>query len=232
VTLLKCSNLYKSYHYDHIHKDAIIDCNLEIEFGECVTIVGVKGSGKSTLLHLLGGFVRPTSGSIYINQEDITSYSDDELTIMRRNEVGFLFQNDSLIPELTVYENIIMPTILSRRKYDNDYYEDLMNQLHLSGVLKRYPKELTANQLLCVAYARALIHQPNIILVDEPTNHLYQNRGREVLELLLNLVRAYHKTLIMVTQDPVANIYSDHMIRLNKGLIVEDRIINYKSLQR
>jgi putative ABC transport system ATP-binding protein len=197
--------------------------------GECVTIDGIKGSGKSTLLHLLGGFERPSSGSIYINQNDITSLSEDELAIIRRKEIGFLFQNDSLIPELTVYENIILPTIISRIKYDNNYYEDLMNQLHLSGILKRYPKELTPSQLLSVAYARALIHQPNIILVDEPTNHAYQHRGRDVFEHLLKLVHSYHKTLIMVTQDTLVHHYSDHLIRLNKGVIIEDKMIHNKA---
>jgi putative ABC transport system ATP-binding protein len=232
MTLIKSRNLCKSYCDDRNLVNAIIDCNVEIEQGECVTIIGTKCSGKTTLLRLLGGIERPSSGSIYIDQDDIASFSDDKLAILRRNEIGYLFQNDSLIPDLTVHENIIMPTILSHRKYEEEYYEDLMKQLQLSDILKRYPNQLTINQLLCVAYARALIHQPNIILIDEPTNLLYQQKGKEVLELLLNMVRRYHKTLIMVTRDPVASIYANHIIRLNRGIIIEDRIICNKSLQR
>ena len=189
-----------------------------------MAVVGTRGSGKTTLLHLLGGFERPSGGAVYLNKLNITDISDDELALVRRKEIGYLFHNDSLIPELTIHENIMMPIILARTKLDQSYYENLTSRLHISGILNRYPKHLSQNQLQCVAYARALINKPNIILADEPISHLYQHVGKEVLDLLLNMVHIYQKTLIMVTQDPEVSIFADHIIKLNRGVVVEDRI--------
>lgn len=223
--MIKSEGLYKSYQLDSTNIDAVIDCNIQIEEGECVVITGPKASGKSTLLRLLGGVERPSKGSIYLNNENITSYNEDELALLRRKEIGYLFHNESLIPELTVHENIIMPTILSHQRYDKDYYEDLTDRLQISKILTRYPKQLSRNQLECVAYARTLITQPNIILVDEPTNQLYQQTGKEVINFLLNMVHLYRKTLIMVKRDHEVNEFADHIIKLNRGMVIEDRII-------
>jgi putative ABC transport system ATP-binding protein len=203
---------------------ALIDCSFNIDQGECVAIVGTNGSGKTTLLHLLGGFERPSSGSIYINNTKMDTCSENQLALIRRKEIGYLFHNDSLLPELTIHENIMMPIILNRRTLDQSYYEDITNQLHISGILNRYPRQLSQNQLQCVSYARALIHQPSIIIADEPTGYLYDHISKEVIELLLNMVHLYQKTLIMVTQDPEVSIYADHIIKLNHGKIVEDRL--------
>lgn len=224
MVTIQCSELYKSYQLEDKSIDAVVDCNIQIEEGECVVITGSKDSGKSTLLRLLGGFERPSKGIIYLKKGNMVSLKDDELAILRRKEIGYLFHNDSIIPELTVHENIIMPSILARIKYNEDFYEDLTDRLHISGILTRYPKQLSRNQLQCVAYARALINQPNIILADEPTHQLYQQTGNEILNFLMNMVRLYHKTLIMVSQDPEVIDYADHIIKLNRGRIIEDRL--------
>lgn len=223
MTIIKSVNLGKTFYNDTNSISAIKDCNIEIKKGEFVVISGSKASGKTTLLRLLGGYERPSEGAVYISDNNITLYDDDELAILRKKEVGYLFQNDSLIPELTVHENIIMPMVLGRKRCDEDYYKDLSDRLHISGILSRYPKQLTANQLQCVAYARALIHKPNIILMDEPLNYLYHHMDMEVFDYLLDAVYQYHKTLIIVTNNSDISFYADHVIKLRKGSVIEDK---------
>ncbi|HWT74601.1 MAG TPA: ABC transporter ATP-binding protein [Mobilitalea sp.] len=224
MTMIKSINLRKTYQNTDEFIYALFDCNLEISDGEFVIISGAKKSGKTTLLHLLGGFEKPSGGLIYINNQNISKYDEDELAILRRNEIGFMLHNDSLIPELTVHENIIMPLILAQKKYDENYYVELADQLHISGILNQYPKILTTNQLRSVAYARALINNPNIILMDDPLNDLYHDSDSESLDNLLHIISKYHKTLIMATNNPEFGSYANHIIRLRDGVVVEDRL--------
>jgi putative ABC transport system ATP-binding protein len=225
MAIIKCISLHKEYANGADTSKALTDCNIEIKEGTFVTITGVKASGKSSLLRILGGYERPSFGVVYINNHNIYSYSDDELALFRRKEVGYLFQNDSLIPDLTVHENIILLNTLVRTKYEKDYYEDLVDRLQISNVLSRFPKQLSTNQLLSVTYARALINKPKIILMEEQNNYHCEQMDRAVLDYLLYTVYQYHKTLIMVTNNPEICAFADHFIKLNNGFIVEDRVI-------
>lgn len=222
MVAIKSINLRKIFPKEQDSVYALSDCNVEINEGEFVVINGAKASGKTTLLHLLGGYERPSGGAIYINNNNISLYDEDELAIMRRKEVGYLFQNNSLIPELSVHVNIIMPTIISRKKYDDDYYKDLTESLNIAGILSSYPKQLSPNQLRYVTLARALITKPNILLIDEPTDDIYSQMDIEVLDYLLNIVYKYNKTLIMVTNNLELSSYANHIIKLRSGVIVED----------
>lgn len=220
----KTHDLYKTYYNDSQEINSIINCNIEIKEGEYVIICGSKASGKTTLLHMLAGFERPTSGMIYINNKDITVYNDDELAIMRRKEIGFLNHNDRLIPELNVHENIIMPAILAHTKYEEEYYYNLINSLKLKELLFLYPKQLHKDQLQCVKYARSLINNPNIILMDEPSGDA--NLSKKFMDFLINMVYQYKKTLIMVKSDMCDSMYVNHIIRLEQGDITENRLIS------
>ena len=224
MIICKAQDLNKTYYDDSREINSIINCNIEIKEGECVVICGDKDAGKSTLLHILGGFERPTSGSVYIDQKDITAYSDDELAIMRRREIGFLLQNDSLIPELNVHENIIMPAILAHTKYNDAYYHSLINSLRIKDILYLYPKQLHADQLQCVMYARSLINNPKIILMDETSGNTDLNR--KIMDFLFNVVYLYHKTLIMVNSDGLDQMSVNHIIRLKNGEVIENRLIS------
>ncbi len=214
----------KIYQYDYAAVNAIVDCNIEINEGECVCISGGRASGKTTLLRILGGLERPTSGEVFLKSNNLTSCSDDELTVLRRNEIGYLLQNNSLIPELNVHENVIIPAILAHKKYDKVYYEDLINKLNIQKILSCYPRQLTPWQIKCVTFARALINNPNIILLDEPSD-LRQQIERDILEILMDMVSLYKKTFIIVTNDADIKLYANHIIKLRNGEIVEDRQI-------
>lgn len=225
MTTIKSSNMRKSYQSEGIFVYALFDCNIVIKEGEFVVIHGGKASGKSTLLHLLGGYERPSGGEIYYNNDNLTLCDEDELTILRRKEVGFLFHNDTLIPELNVHENIIMPSILTGNKVDEDYYKELIKSLRLTEVLNRKPKQLTNSQKRCVTIARALIHKPNIILMDEPLDELYPQIDKIALDYLLNAVYQCNRILIMVTNNQDIKAYANHMIKLRNGVVVEDKLI-------
>lgn len=224
MAVCEIRDLNKTYIGEDNLISAIINCSMEINKGEFAVICGSKSSGKSTLLRILGGIERPTNGEVYINNQNIAALNDDELAIMRRKEIGFLFQSNSLITELSVYENIIMPSILAHKRYDKEFYEELVEQLELKDILFYYPRQLSLLQLEHVAYARALINNPNIILVDEPSGNYKIDKA--ILDFLLNMVYLNHKTLIMVTNDLEISIFADRIIRLQDGIIVENKRIS------
>lgn len=220
----KTIGLSKSFFSDKEEINAIINCNLELKAGECIAVCGSRASGKSTLLRMLSGFERPSGGTVLINQKDITAYSDDELAMLRRNEIGYVLQNDSLIAELNVHENIVMPAIIAHKRYNKDYYEDLISHFQLKELLAFKPKQLNDSQCQAVIYARALINNPNIILIDENNNG--PRLDKKILDYLLNLVYMKGKTLIMVCNDNEFDIFTDHIIRLDRGEVVENRRIS------
>ena len=225
MTMIKSVNLSKTFMKDSSCTYAVYDCNVEINEGEFVVISGVKESGKTTLLHLLGGYERPSDGTVFINNNDVSLFNDDELANIRRKEVGYLHRNDSLIPELTVHENIIMPLLLDDGSYDEEYFNELTDSLHLTGILKRYPKHLNTIQLRYVTLARALINRPSILLMDEPIFDFYPQIDKDVLDYLLNIVRIDNKTFIMVTNRQEYSIYANHIIKLRSGVVVEDKFV-------
>jgi ABC-type antimicrobial peptide transport system, ATPase component len=224
MMIYKVTDMNKIYQNDAGAVNAIVGCNIEINEGECVCISGGRASGKTTLLRILGGLERPTSGEIFIKSNNITSCSDDELTILRRKEIGYLLQNNSLIPELNVHENVIIPAILAHKKYDKVYYQNLICKLNIKDIISSYPRQLTPWQIKCVIFARALINNPNIILLDEPTD-LRQQIERDILEFLMNMVLDYQKTLIMVTNDAEIKLFASRIIKLKNGEIIENKQI-------
>jgi putative ABC transport system ATP-binding protein len=225
MIILKTIDLNKIYqsNYNNIH--AISNINLDINQGEFAAITGIRGSGKTTLLRLLGGYDRPSSGKVYLNNKDIYSLNNSELAILYRKEIGFISQNYQLISGLSIYENILLPSILDQSALDKEYFSELTDSLHITNVLNSYPRNITEDQKQCVTIARALINQPEIIFADEPTKNLSRWLGKDILDLLLNYISWNRRTLIMATQDPAISIFADHMIRLDFGKILSDQVI-------
>ncbi len=184
MELLKVKDLCKSYGKGEIKVDALKNINLTINQGEFVAIVGPSGSGKSTLLHLLGGVDKPTSGKVVLEGTDIYSLKENELAILRRRKIGFIFQFYNLIPVLTAEENMEMPVLLDNKKPDKKYMKELLDILGLRERKNHLPSQLSGGQQQRVSIGRALANKPSIILADEPTGNLDSKNSKEIIELL------------------------------------------------
>ena len=196
------------------------DVNLTVANGELISIVGTSGSGKSTLLHLLGALDTPTEGKVWIAGKDLSVQKVGELSVIRRDYVGFVFQKFHLMNELTVKENIILPVLLAGKTVEENYIEELMEILGLSDYQKHLPTELSGGQQQRVAIARALSNHPTIVLCDEPTGNLDHQTSHDVAELLLKVHEEYQKTILIVTHDEeIANI-AERKIRIEDGKIM------------
>ena len=187
--------------------------------GEFVTIVGKSGSGKSTLLHMLGGLDRPTCGKVYIDNTDIFTLTDDELSIFRRRKIGFIFQNYNLIPSLNVWENIVLPIGLDGKEIDKEFINDILKTLGIEDKKKILPNKLSGGQQQRVAIARALASRPSIILADEPTGNLDSNTSNEVMLLLKSMIKKYSQTLVMITHDESIAHMADKVIYIEDGKV-------------
>ncbi|HEX2851531.1 MAG TPA: ABC transporter ATP-binding protein [Acidimicrobiales bacterium] len=185
-------------------------------------IMGPSGSGKSTLLHCLAGLDTLTSGTVYIRDVDLGSLSDKELTTLRRDRVGFIFQTFNLIPTLTAAENIVLPLALAGRDPDPGWYDTVVDTVGLRDRLAHRPSELSGGQQQRVAAARALVSKPDIIFADEPTGNLDSKASAELLEFMRKAVDDLHQTIVMVTHDPVAACHSDRIVFLTDGAIVDE----------
>ncbi len=196
--------------------------SLQFEPGEFVVLLGNSGSGKSTLLNLISGIDQPSSGTIRINDLDITDLDEKSRTLFRRDRVGFVFQFFNLIPTLTVLENVTLPQELAGKSpaAARQSALALLNQVGLGDRLDTYPDKLSGGQQQRVAIARALAHDPQVILADEPTGNLDEETGDRVLELLLNLTRNTHKTLIMATHNPDIARHADRVLRVQDGNLI------------
>ena len=199
--------------------------NLSINKGEFVAIVGPSGSGKSTLLHLIGGVDKPTKGKVYINNVDIYSLKEKDLSIFRRRNVGLIYQFYNLIPVLSAKENILLPAELDNRKIDKEYLDDLLKTLGLKERENHLPNELSGGQQQRTSIGRALINRPAVILADEPTGNLDSKNSKEVLELLKLSVKKYNQTLIMITHDLNIALQADRVITIEDGIIKSDEVI-------
>ena len=220
--LVQTKGLSKTYGKGENEVQALKECHLCFAEGSFTSIVGRSGSGKSTLLHLLGGLDTPTTGSVEIEGRDIYRLSDSERTIFRRRRVGFVFQFYNLMPELTAYQNILLPMQLDNRKVDKAYLDEVISLLGLEDRLSHYAGELSGGQQQRVAIARALITQPAVLLADEPTGNLDGKSGAEVLELLHLSRKRFNQTLIMVTHDRQIAEGADRIITLEDGGISGD----------
>ncbi len=202
---------------------AIDGITLAIEQGSFTAIVGTSGSGKSTLLHMLGGLDTPTGGTVTVDGQELSEMERNELTIFRRRKIGFVFQNYNLIPNLTVYDNIVLPVELDGRRADSQYLQEIVKALGLENKLDRKPGKLSGGQQQRTAIARALITKPAIILADEPTGNLDSRTSREVIGLLQATGKKFHQTIVMITHnDEIAQV-ADRAIRIEDGRIVESR---------
>lgn len=199
---------------------ALDGVNLSVDEGEFVAVVGTSGSGKSTLLHMMGGLDTPTSGKVIVGDKDLAKMNDEQLTIFRRRNIGFIFQNYNLVPVLNVYENIVLPVELDGDKPDKKFIQDVVRMLALEDKLNNMPNNLSGGQQQRVAIARALITKPAIVLADEPTGNLDSKTSADVLGLLKRTSYEFHQTLVMITHNNDIARLADRIVRIEDGKIV------------
>ncbi len=212
--------LTKKYLNCHNEICVLNNVSLEIEKGEFVAIVGASGSGKTTLLNIIGGLDRPSKGMVYIEDVPICDMTEEELSIFRRRNIGFVFQNYNLIPVLTSYENIILPLKLEGTDVDEDFVNEISDYLKIKENLWQMPNTLSGGQQQRVAIARALITKPAIVLADEPTGNLDSRGSREVVALMKNFSALYNQTVAIVTHNEEIAIKADRIIRIEDGKIL------------
>jgi len=200
---------------------ALRDVNLSIPEGAFWAVMGTSGSGKSTLMHMVGALDTPTSGQIYLEDEEISTLSDKKLSKIRREKIGFIFQDFNLLAEMTALENILMPVLLCNRKPDEEYIRGICELLGISDRLNHTPAEMSGGQQQRVAIARALSNNPKILLCDEPTGNLDQKSSREVAEYFAEIHEKYHKTILMVTHDEKIASYAEKVLYMEDGEIKE-----------
>lgn len=221
AVVIKDVTKYYGYGFNRIK--ALNHISVDIEEGSIVAITGTSGSGKSTLLHIMGGLETPDRGEVYIENKNIYKLKQEELTILRRRRIGFIFQFYNLVPTINVYENIVLPLHLDGQKEDSDYIQELLEMLNLQDKKYNYVDELSGGQQQRVAIARALASKPEIILADEPTGNLDSVNSQEVLDVLRKSQRRYHQTIILVTHDARIASYADRIIRIEDGQVVGER---------
>ncbi len=212
---IKTKNLKKYYGKKDNLVKAVDGISLEIENGKFTAVIGTSGSGKTTLLHCMAGLDKPTDGGVYLNDKDIYSLNDDELSKIRRQEFGFIFQSFNLIPVLNIYDNIILPIQLDGKKEDKEYIMNIIKKVGLEDQLKKFPNELSGGQQQRVAIARALSNKPAVIFADEPTGNLDSKTTEEVMSLLRNTVSELKQTLVMITHDENIAKEADRIITIS-----------------
>ncbi len=221
---LSVKNIKKYYGKDSSLVKAVDGISLEIESGKFTSIIGASGSGKSTLLHCIAGLDNPTSGNVYLGDDDIYTLSDDELSKIRRQEFGFIFQSFNLIPVLNVYDNIVLPIHLDGKKEDKEYINTLTEKMGLADQIKKFPNELSGGQQQRVSIARALSNRPSVIFADEPTGNLDSKTTEEVMEILTRAVSEFDQTLVMITHNEEIAKRADRIITISDGKILNDTI--------
>ena len=221
MSILQTIDLKKYYGVKPNITRALDGVNFSVEQGEFVAVVGTSGSGKSTLLHMMGGLDTPTSGSVIVRGDELAKKNDEELTIFRRRNIGFIFQNYNLVPILNVYENIVLPVELDGDTVDQNFMDGVVRMLALGDKLKNMPNTLSGGQQQRVAIARALITKPAIVLADEPTGNLDSKTSAEVLELIKRTSSEFHQTVVMITHNNDIARLADRIIHIEDGRIVQ-----------
>ena len=209
MSVLQTMDLKKYYGEEPNITRALDGVNFSVDEGEFVAVVGTSGSGKSTLLHMMGGLDTPNSGSVFVRDKDLSKMNDEQLTIFRRRNIGFIFQNYNLVPILNVYENIVLPVELDGDTVDQGFMDNIVNMLGLDDKLKNMPNHLSGGQQQRVAIARALITKPAIVLADEPTGNLDSKTSAE-----------FHQTVVMITHNNDIARLADRIVRIEDGKIV------------
>lgn len=221
MNIVEANNLVKVYGSGESEVRALNHVSVAIEEGEFTAIVGTSGSGKSTLLNMLGGLDRPDSGSVMIRNNNIFQMKDEELTIFRRRNIGFVFQNYNLIPVLNVYENILLPLELDGVKPDKPFIDEILTTLKLDTKINHLPEKLSGGQQQRVAIARALSAKPAIILADEPTGNLDSKTGLEVVMFMQTVSRKFKQTTVMITHNEEIAQMADKIIHIEDGCVKE-----------
>lgn len=221
MSLLEVKSVSKIYGKGNNVVHALKDVSFSVDKGEYIAIVGESGSGKSTLLNIIGAIDIPTDGKVIINNKDLFTMTDSELTVFRRRNIGFIFQGFNLIPELTVEQNIIFPVLLDYKKPDRKYLDELLNILGLQERRNHLPSELSGGQQQRVAIGRALITKPSLILADEPTGNLDSKNSSEVINLLKESSQKYEQTIIMITHSHSIAQSATRVLRVSDGILVD-----------
>lgn len=219
MEILKVDKLCKTYGKGSALVEAVKNASFSLEKGEFAAVVGESGSGKSTLLNCIGGLDTPTSGNIYLDGENLFQMKENERTIFRRRNIGFVFQSFHLIQELDVENNIIFPLLLDNKKADKAEVEEILEILGLQERRHALPGQLSGGQQQRVAIGRALITKPMLILADEPTGNLDRKNSRDVMDLLLQASRRYRQTILMITHNPALAACADRVLEVSDGTL-------------
>lgn len=222
---LRLVDVTKTYREGGEKRSILAFANATIQRGELVSLLGKSGSGKTTLLNIISGIEYPDSGDIFVDEIRLTGLKEGERTLFRRKHIGFIFQFFNLIPTLNVWDNLVLPLELNGMMDSNgeSFARSLINEVGLANRLEAYPEQLSGGEKQRLAIARALVHDPDIILADEPTGNLDEETGQVILKLLDNMARGFGKTLILVTHSPEAASIADRIFHLREGRLVEDR---------
>lgn len=223
MQILRTEHLCKTYGSGATKVTAVDNVSFSLQKGEYVAVVGASGSGKSTLLHLLGGVDRPTQGSIFIEDTDISTLSEEQLAIFRRRKVGLIYQFYNLIPTLDVRKNILLPMLLDGREPQPALFDEIVQSLGLSDRLAHLPGELSGGQQQRAAIARSLIYRPAILLADEPTGNLDRKNAQEISDLLRLSNNRFHQTILLITHDERLALEADRVVTMEDGRIVGDK---------
>ena len=222
MEMIKAAGLKKYYVTDNYEVHALDGVSLSVEEGEFLAIIGTSGSGKTTLLQILGGLDEPTAGGVWIRGNSLKDMTEDERTIFRRRNIGFVFQQYNLIPVINVYENIVLPLRLDGAEIDEKLLEDIVRTLKIGEKLENLPEELSGGQQQRVAIARALMVKPAVLLCDEPTGNLDSASSEVVIHTLEEINKKMGKTILLVTHDPIIASSCDRIIFLKDGKVKED----------
>lgn len=222
MDIVKMEHVTKIYGSGDTRVWALDDVNLTVQKGESLAVVGASGSGKSTLLHVMGGVDTVTNGKVIVDDRDITTLKDEEMSVFRRRKIGFVFQSYHLIPVLTVEENIQMPILLDHKKPDREYIDHIIEMLGLKDRRKHLPNQLSGGQQQRAAIARALANRPSLILADEPTGALDSTNGNEVMALLQDSVKKLNQTLVLITHNIDLAREADRIVLITDGKLTEE----------
>lgn len=222
MDIVKMEHVTKIYGSGDTRVWALDDVNLTVQKGESLAVVGASGSGKSTLLHVMGGVDTVTNGKVIVDDRDITTLKDEEMSVFRRRKIGFVFQSYHLIPVLTVEENIQMPILLDHKKPDREYIDHVIEMLGLKDRRKHLPNQLSGGQQQRAAIARALANRPSLILADEPTGALDSTNGNEVMALLQDSVKKLNQTLVLIPHNIDLAREADRIVRITDGKLTEE----------
>jgi putative ABC transport system ATP-binding protein len=220
--VVRATDLSRRYGEGDTAVDALRGVALDVARSQLTTVMGPSGSGKSTLMHILAGLDTPTSGQVWVGDEEITDMDDDELTLLRRRSIGFIFQFFNLLPMLTAQQNVVLPLSIAGETPDSEWVDEVMEKVGLADRRTHRPSEMSGGQQQRVAIARALVSRPTILFADEPTGNLDSTMSEEILQALRDSVDSYGQTTMMVTHDAAAAAVADRVLFLADGEIVED----------